>query len=60
MSLFNLLSNAAEGLTQATLGTAKLVISPITQLTDLTSDKSHAEKAVDTINRGLDKIGSDK
>ena len=57
MSLFNLISNTIEGATQATLGTAKLVASPVTQLIDLDSEKSHAEDAIDNISDGINKIG---
>jgi hypothetical protein len=56
--MFNLLTNLVEGTVQATLGTAKLVVSPVTQLVDLDGE-SHAEKAVKNINDGLDKIGKD-
>lgn len=57
MSLFNLISNTVEGVTQTALGTVKLVASPITQLVDLESEKSHAEDAVDNISDGINKIG---
>ena len=56
--MFNLLTNLLEGTVQATLGTAKLVVSPATQLVDLDGE-SHAEKAIKNINDGLDKIGKD-
>ena len=56
--MFNLLTNLVEGTVQATLGTAKLVVSPVTQLVDLDGE-SHAEKAIKNINDGLDKIGND-
>jgi hypothetical protein len=56
--MFNLFTNLVEGTVQATLGTAKLVVSPVTQLVDLDGE-SHAEKAVKNIKDGLDKIGKD-
>lgn len=57
MSLFNLISNTVEGVTQTALGTVKLVASPVTQLVDIESEKSHAEDAVDNISDGINKIG---
>ena len=59
MSLFNLLSNTVTGVAQTAIGTTKLVVSPITQLVDITGE-SHAENAAKDINKGLKKIGSDK
>lgn len=56
--MLSLFTNLVEGTVQATLGTAKLVVSPVTQLVDL-DGVSHAEKAVKNINDGLDKIGKD-
>lgn len=56
--MFKLFTNLVEGAVQTTVGTAKLVVSPVTQLVDL-DGKSHAEDAVDNITEGLKKIGKD-
>lgn len=56
--MFKLFTNLVEGAVQTTVGTAKLVVSPVTQLVDLDGE-SHAKDAVDNITEGLKKIGKD-
>lgn len=58
MSFFKLIENTVTGAAQATVGTAKLIASPITNLIDLEAD--HAGDAIGDIDRGLKKMGKDK
>ena len=54
--MFKLLTNTIEGLTQAAIGTVKLVAAPVTNLVDLEQD--HIGDAAKTISEGLKKVGS--
>ena len=56
--MFKLLSNTVEGVTQATIGVARLVAAPVTNLIDLEQD--HFSDASDVISEGLDKVGKDE
>lgn len=53
--MFRLLTNTVEGLTQAAIGTVKLVAAPVTNLVDLEQD--HFSAAAKTISDGLKKVG---
>lgn len=55
MGIFDLVTNTVEGVVETTVGTAKLVAAPVTNLVDLEED--HFGDAAKNITNGLTKIG---